>query len=149
MQNKIIFECFYNEGEENLVIETKKHTRSEVIHSMLWPSLVIFGCGLLFIRLEMHRRGIRFCKKTSLDMDEPKTPLKTSHHQPVPKIMLDDRSSSMPALNIPNNPNTNIDLRCSDPTLAKDSKQRLKYQNQRTSSLDSPASTMMGYETPV
>ena len=44
-----------------MLIAEKMHTRSEVIHTMLWPSLVILGCGLIFIYLEMRRRGIVLC----------------------------------------------------------------------------------------
>ena len=55
------FKCYYNIKEPSELIARKKHTTSDVIHSMLWPSLIIFVCGCIFVRLEMKRRGLTFC----------------------------------------------------------------------------------------
>ena len=55
------FECFYNTDDHSSVIATKNHTKAQVVHSMLWPSLVILVCGAIFLRLEMNRRNLTFC----------------------------------------------------------------------------------------
>ncbi|KAK2151799.1 hypothetical protein LSH36_350g02006 [Paralvinella palmiformis] len=55
------FSCFYNTKDHRTIIVAKMHTKSDVIHSMLWPGLVIVVCGVIFLRLEMKRRGMGFC----------------------------------------------------------------------------------------
>ena len=37
------------------------HTKEDVLHSMLWPSLIIVVCGIIFLRLEMKRRKLVCC----------------------------------------------------------------------------------------
>ena len=55
------FECFVNSENEKHAIVSKMHTHADVLHSMLWPSLIILICGAIFLRLEMKRRGIDPC----------------------------------------------------------------------------------------
>ena len=67
------FQCFYDTTNTDRVIETKKHTKSEVIHCMLWPSIIIVVCGAIFLRIEMRRRGLTLCKQTKSSDDESTT----------------------------------------------------------------------------
>lgn len=55
------FPCFYSAEDPNSVIVAKKHTKVHVINSMVWPSLVIVVCGIIFLYLETKRRGMPFC----------------------------------------------------------------------------------------
>lgn len=55
------FECYYNTVDYDDVIAEKVYTQSDVIHSMLWPSLVIVVCCGVFLRLETRRRHLTFC----------------------------------------------------------------------------------------
>ena len=55
------FQCYFNQHHHASVIQYKKHSKSDVVHSMLWPSLVICVCGVIFLRLEMTRRGLTCC----------------------------------------------------------------------------------------
>ena len=40
---------------------SKMHSMEDVVHSMLWPSVIIVVCGSIFLHLEMKRRGIDPC----------------------------------------------------------------------------------------
>lgn len=55
------FECYYNTADYDDVIAEKLYTQSDVIHSMLWPSVVIVVCCAVFLRLETRRRHLTFC----------------------------------------------------------------------------------------
>ena len=57
------FKCFYDTTDYRRVIETKRHTKSEVIHCMLWPSVIIVICGAIFLHIEMRRRGVTLCRR--------------------------------------------------------------------------------------
>ena len=71
------FKCFYNEHDPKSVIQTKQHTLNDVIHSMLWPSLVIVICGVIFLRLEMRRRNLTFCGTNN----NPSQPAQEQQHR--------------------------------------------------------------------
>lgn len=62
------FNCFYDTGDVAKVIVQKTYSKSDVVHSMFWPSLVIFGCGLVFLYLKTRRRGLTFCGR-KIDAD--------------------------------------------------------------------------------
>ncbi len=55
------FDCYYSTDNLRHVILQKMHTQQDVLHSMLWPSLIIVVCGVIFLRLEMKRRDIPCC----------------------------------------------------------------------------------------
>ena len=55
------FECFYNTADYEDVIAEKVYSQSDVIHSMLWPSVVIVVCCAVFLRIETRRRRLTFC----------------------------------------------------------------------------------------
>ena len=55
------FECFYNTADYEDVIAEKVYSQSDVIHAMLWPSVVIVICCAVFLRLETRRRHLTFC----------------------------------------------------------------------------------------
>lgn len=55
------FLCYYDSDDQDKVIAHKTYSRWDVIHSMLWPSLVLLLCGCLFLHLETRRRGLTFC----------------------------------------------------------------------------------------
>ena len=63
------FDCFYSTSNLEHAILEKMHTKEDVLHSMLWPSLVIVVCGIIFLRLEMKRRNITCCKSQSNNED--------------------------------------------------------------------------------
>ena len=58
---KDTFECFYNTANYEDVIAQKVYTQSDVIHAMLWPSVIIVICCAVFLRLETRRRRLTFC----------------------------------------------------------------------------------------
>jgi len=58
---KDTFECFYNTADHEDVIAEKVYSQSDVIHAMLWPSVVIVVCCAVFLRLETRRRRLTFC----------------------------------------------------------------------------------------
>lgn len=60
-QDRKPFECFVHTSDQEDVIVAKMHTQEDVVHSMLWPSCVIVVCGIIFLKLEMKRRGIVPC----------------------------------------------------------------------------------------
>lgn len=68
------FQCFYDTVKKKDVITEKKNTKSDVVHSMLWPSIVIIVCGSIFLRLEMRRRGLTFCGTGTKDGKAPPPP---------------------------------------------------------------------------
>ena len=55
------FPCFYDTEQPDRVIVSKRHSKIHVINSMVWPSLVIVICGVVFLHLETKRRGMPFC----------------------------------------------------------------------------------------
>ena len=55
------FECFYNMADYKDAIAEKLYSQSDVIHSMLWPSVVIVICCAVFLRIETRRRHLTFC----------------------------------------------------------------------------------------
>ena len=55
------FQCFYDTEFPDKVIASKTYSRLDVIHCMLWPSVVIIICGVIFLRMEALRRGLTFC----------------------------------------------------------------------------------------
>lgn len=59
------FECFYNMDDYRDVIAEKVYSQSDVIHSMLWPSVVIVICCAVFLRIETRRRHLTFCGRRS------------------------------------------------------------------------------------
>ncbi|ESN98865.1 hypothetical protein HELRODRAFT_162326 [Helobdella robusta] len=68
------FPCFYDTQEHNNVIVKKTYTTSDVVHTMLWPSLVVLVCGIIFLRLEMTRRRLTLCgRQAPEDMNVPVT----------------------------------------------------------------------------
>jgi len=58
---KDTFECFYNTADYEDVIAEKVYSQSDVIHAMLWPSVVIVVCCAVFLRIETRRRHLTFC----------------------------------------------------------------------------------------
>ena len=71
------FECFFNEHDPQSVIQHKKHSKAQVVHSMLWPGLVVCICGIIFLRLEMTRRGLTCCG----DVQQGTTYIPNRRHQ--------------------------------------------------------------------
>ena len=75
------FDCYYDTDNLRNLIQEKKHDKSAVIHSMLWPSLIIMICGIIFLKLETRRRGISFCgtaefEKAKMERMAESVPLK-------------------------------------------------------------------------
>lgn len=55
------FTCYYNTANFNDVIIHKRYSKSDVVHSMFWPSLVLIACCVVFLSLETRRRKLTFC----------------------------------------------------------------------------------------
>jgi hypothetical protein len=55
------FDCYYDTQLTNRVILNKRHTKMHVINSMVWPSIIILICGIIFLHFETKRRGMPFC----------------------------------------------------------------------------------------
>ncbi|ESN90847.1 hypothetical protein HELRODRAFT_194635 [Helobdella robusta] len=62
------FFCYYNVDEPHDVIEQKNYTIWDVVHCMLWPSLIIAICCLLFLYIEAHRRNLTCCGVRETEM---------------------------------------------------------------------------------
>lgn len=52
------FNCYYDTETKDNVIDHKAYTSSDVIHCLLWPSLILFVCAFVFIYIELKRRNI-------------------------------------------------------------------------------------------
>jgi len=52
------FACFYNAETLDHAIGHKVYTRSDVIHCLLWPLLVIAVCVGIFLLVELSSRGL-------------------------------------------------------------------------------------------
>lgn len=61
LPNSGSFTCYYNTANFNDVIIHKRYSKSDVVHSMLWPSLVLIACCVVFLSLETRRRKLTFC----------------------------------------------------------------------------------------
>jgi len=66
--------CYYNRAQQNDVIAKKLYTLSDVINSMLWPSVVIIICCGVFLYLESQRRKLTFCGIRKEAEDESSSP---------------------------------------------------------------------------
>lgn len=62
--------CYFDMTDYQRVIVEKTYTRRDVVHSMLWPSVVVLACGLVFLRLKIRRHRLTFCGKRSTSADE-------------------------------------------------------------------------------
>ncbi len=95
-----IFDCYYNTENMKDAILQKMHTKQDVLHSMLWPSLVIVICGVVFLHLEMKRRQVVCCGKVycaSEDNAESKNSKEMSARtNPDGEYITLDRNGEMP-----------------------------------------------------
>lgn len=89
-------ECFYNTENHNILIQTKQHTKHDVIHSMLWPSVVIIICGVIFLKLEMDRRRLTCCGK----QDDTENNLDDKSHQFGSRSCNGKNNDSLPASSV-------------------------------------------------
>jgi len=71
------FDCFYDVSDPRRVIRHKTYSRADVVHSMLWPSLVVVASAITFLYLEARRSRLTFCgKRPSEAADGEKAVLK-------------------------------------------------------------------------
>ena len=71
------FDCFYDVSDPGRVIPHKTYSRADVVHSMLWPSLVVVASAVTFLYLEARRSRLTFCgKRPSEAADGEKSQLK-------------------------------------------------------------------------
>ena len=100
------FDCFYDASDPSRVIPHKTYSRADVVHCMLWPSLVVVASAVAFLYLEARRSRLTFCGKRPAEaLNGEKSQLKpaaassspSSHHatrvakQPEHKVNDDDR----------------------------------------------------------
>lgn len=84
------FECYYNTADSDDVIAVKVYSRSDVIHSMLWPSLVIVVCCVIFLRIETRRRHLTACGRADVPPSPPPTqPPTAGSRRPTQRDILD------------------------------------------------------------
>jgi len=55
------FNCFYDASDPRRVIPHKTYSRADVVHCMLWPSLVVVASAVTFLYLEARRSRLTFC----------------------------------------------------------------------------------------
>ena len=55
------FICYYDMETLDNVIVQKVYSQTDVIHSMLWPSLALVMCAVVFLYLEASRRHLTCC----------------------------------------------------------------------------------------
>ena len=92
------FDCFYSTSNLEHVILEKMHTKEDVLHSMLWPSVIIVICGIIFLRLEMKRRNIACCgSKPNNDSNESGNKSRTGSLDPSAEHLLSTRNGGVPS----------------------------------------------------
>jgi len=82
------FDCFYDASDPGRVISHKTYSRADVVHCMLWPSLVVVASAVTFLYLEARRSQLTFCgRRPSGGLNGEKSQLKaaaspssSSHH---------------------------------------------------------------------
>jgi len=65
-----LISCHYDTTNDRRVIVDKTYTQRDVIHSMMWPSVVVIACGLVFLRLKTRRHRLTFCGRRPASTDE-------------------------------------------------------------------------------
>lgn len=71
------FDCFYDVSDPRRVIPHKTYSRADVVHCMLWPSLVVVASAVTFLYLEARRSRLTFCgRRPSGAADGEKSQLK-------------------------------------------------------------------------
>jgi len=72
-----LFDCFYDTSDPRRVIPHKTYSRADVVHCMLWPSLVVVASAATFLYLEARRSRLTFCGRRPSDApDGEKSQLK-------------------------------------------------------------------------
>ena len=61
------FDCFYDASDSARVIPHKTYSRADVVHCMLWPSLVVIASAATFLYLEARRSRLTFCGRRPSD----------------------------------------------------------------------------------
>lgn len=74
------FACFYDTVTSGSVIAQKMYSKSDVIHTMLWPSLIVVACAVIFLRMEVKRRRLTFCGRRRLSISED-LPVQSSYRR--------------------------------------------------------------------
>lgn len=98
LADQTTFDCYYNTADSDDVIAVKVYSKSDVIHSMLWPSLVIVVCCVVFLRLETRRRHLTICGRDDDGPPSPSpSPPRPASRRPTQRDILD--SCSMVQLN--------------------------------------------------
>jgi len=94
------FSCFYDMSDPSRVIAHKTYSRSDVIHCMLWPSLVVVISAVVFLYLEARRSQLTLCGKRPSDGEKSQlkpTSLSSSQHatkvSKLQELEVDDGSS--------------------------------------------------------
>lgn len=67
------FFCYYDTDTKTKAIVEKFYGVSDVVHSMLWPSLIVLACSIAFLRLEMQRRGLTLCGRQTTSTPPART----------------------------------------------------------------------------
>jgi len=55
------FLCYYDTLTLDNAILEKSYSKTDVFHYLFWPSLAIVICGLVFLYMECHRKGMIVC----------------------------------------------------------------------------------------
>jgi hypothetical protein len=51
------FDCYYDSETTDNVVDHKVYTRWDVVHCMLWPSVLLIACAIAFLYLELEQRS--------------------------------------------------------------------------------------------
>ena len=90
------FDCFYDASDPRRVIPHKTYSRADVVHCMLWPSLVVVASAAVFLYLEARRSRLTFCgRRPSVALAGEKSQLNATtttphHHASAAKHHHDD-----------------------------------------------------------
>jgi Calcium-activated potassium channel, beta subunit len=50
------FNCYYDSETSDNVVDRKVYTRWDVVHCILWPSLLLVACAVVFLYVKLVRR---------------------------------------------------------------------------------------------
>ena len=88
--HRTAFPCYYHSSTLASAIVAKIYSTADVVHSMFWPSAVVVGCSLIFLRIEWKRRRLTLCgrKEASTGATTMTTTMLAGPHHRGPQIRL-------------------------------------------------------------
>lgn len=90
------FVCYYDTVTIDNVILDKVYSNAEVFHYLFWPSLVIVICGLIFLHMECHRKGLVVCPCAKNKAAKESNPTEKENGKELPEIGINHLSLNKP-----------------------------------------------------